>query len=431
MDIRCAPLMQVQMVRDEHSSQWYVLLQQHHLTSDHIGQEVLLRDLMAHLAGRMEDLSEPVPYRGFVWQMLAQAQGKEAEVFFRGKLGDVEEPTTPFGLVNVHGDGSEIEEAQGRLEDELARRARRTAQRLGVSAATLFHTAWALVVARTSGREDVVFGSVLSGRMQGGADVGRVMGMFINTLPLRIKLKESSAEGLVKQVQREIVELLQYEQASLAVAQSCSGIVGSAPLFSAVLNYRHRATIEGRRESAASFGIREVALQDLNNYPCTMSVTDQGEGFDLDAQMDRRIDPLRVVNYLSRALASLVEALESAPESQVLTLEVLPESERHQVIHEFNATEAAYPQEKAIHELFEWQVEKTPDAVAVVCEDQQLTYEELNRRSNQLAQARSRTGAAGGAVRRAQLGDDHRAAGHTQGGRCVCAAGPELSSGAA
>ena len=99
-----------------------------------------------------------------------------------------------------------------------------------MSAATLFHAAWALVVARTSGRDDVVFGSVLLGRLQGSAGAQRVLGMFINTLPLRLRLQDVTAKELVEQTQRELVELLSHEQASLAVAQRCSGIsrIGAA-----------------------------------------------------------------------------------------------------------------------------------------------------------------------------------------------------------
>ena len=104
-------------------------------------------------------------------------------------LGDVEEPTAPFGLLDVQGDGSGIEEARldaGAGAGAAAAAGRRG--RLGVSAASLFHLAWAQVLARTSGREDVVFGTVLFGRMQGGEGPDRALGLFINTLPVRIAI---------------------------------------------------------------------------------------------------------------------------------------------------------------------------------------------------------------------------------------------------
>ena len=115
----------------------------------------------------------------------AVRQAKRAP-FFRGKLADVVEPSAPFGLLDVHGDGSQIEEAQQEIEPGLARRIRACARRMGVSAATVFHAAWGLTVAHTSSRDDVVFGSVLLGRLQGSAGSQRILGLFINTLPLKI-----------------------------------------------------------------------------------------------------------------------------------------------------------------------------------------------------------------------------------------------------
>ena len=110
------------------------------------------------------------------------------------------------------------------------------------------------------------------------------------------------------------------------------------------------------------------------------------------------------------------------------------ERELEQVLFEWNETEAKYPKNKFIQDLFEEQVEKTPDAVAVVCGDEDLTYGELNRRANQLAHYLRElgvTGCAGGHLRGARVGDDRRSAGSVEGGRSLCAAGPGLSAGAA
>src|SRR5262249_55163528 len=99
----------------------------------------------------------------------------------------------PFGLLDVRGDGTGIEEAYLALEGDLARGMRANARRLGVSTASLCHLAWAQVLARVSGREDVVFGTGLFGRMQGGAGSDRVMGLLIKTLPVRIQIGEEGA----------------------------------------------------------------------------------------------------------------------------------------------------------------------------------------------------------------------------------------------
>jgi amino acid adenylation domain-containing protein len=384
LDLRQAPLMRVKVAADSQGTQWYALLQTHHLVFDNESLHIMLTEVMAYLERHAERLPEPVPYRNHVAQALAHARTHDAEAFFRSKLRGVEDPTAPFGLLDVHGDGSQIDRACQALEPGLAERVRAQARRLGVSAATLFHAAWALVVSHTSGREDVVYGTVLLGRLQGSAGAQRILGMFINTLPLRLQLQGVSARELVQKTQHELVELLNHEQASLAVAQRCSDISGSAPLFSTLLSYRHSGVDRGS-EFAGADGVTSLASQGGTNYPVLLSVDDQGEGFVLEMETDRRIDPHRMLGYISTTMQSLAETLEKAPETEALALSVLPESERCQVIELFNATHAVYPQGKLIHELFEEQAERMRDAVAVVYERQSLTYVELNGKANQLA----------------------------------------------
>ncbi|EPM82196.1 condensation domain-containing protein, partial [Pseudomonas syringae] len=106
-------------------------------------------------------------------------------------------------------------------------------RQLGVSAASLMHLAWAQVLGRLSGRDTVVFGTVLIGRLGGTEGAERTLGVFINTLPLRIDLAEQTARDAVLQTHRRLTGLLAHEHASLALAQRCSALPAGAPLFSA------------------------------------------------------------------------------------------------------------------------------------------------------------------------------------------------------
>jgi amino acid adenylation domain-containing protein len=384
MDLRKAPLMRLQVAANPDGVQWYVLLQLHHLVCDHESLDIMLAKLAAYLKQRAQGLPEKMPYRNHVAQVLAYRQTHDAEAFFRNKLGAIDEPTAPFGLLDVYGDGSRIDRAIQVLDADLAQRIRAQAPRLGVSAATLFHAAWALVVSHTSGRDDVVYGTVLLGRLQGNAGAQGALGLFINTLPLRLRLQDITAKELVEQTQRELGELLTHEQASLALAQRCSGIAASAPLFSSLLNYRHSQT-DITSEFTSEAGVACLAVRSGTNYPIVLSVDDQGESFVLDMETDERVSPHRMIRYVSTMLQSLLDALERTPLAPALSLPILPECERHQVIDLFNATQADFPRDKLLHQLFEAQVERTPEAVAVVYEGRSLTYAELNGRANQLA----------------------------------------------
>ncbi|HEX2095281.1 MAG TPA: amino acid adenylation domain-containing protein, partial [Longimicrobiaceae bacterium] len=242
--------------------------------------------------------------------------------------------------------------------------------------------------ARLTGRQDVVFGTVLFGRMQGGTGADRVLGPFINTLPVRIGVGAEAVEASVRRTHGVLAELLRHEHASLALAQRCSGVAAPAPLFTSLLNYRYGRRRGGSREAGrAREGMQGIRGQERTNYPVALAVDDLGEEFSLAAQAVVPVEAERVCALMHTALERLVEALEVSPGQSVGSIDVLPEAERRQVVEVWNATEAAYPRDLCVHELFERQVERTPDAVAVVFEGERVSYAELNRRANRLARS--------------------------------------------
>ncbi|MFN4929378.1 AMP-binding protein, partial [Bradyrhizobium sp.] len=384
LDVRRAPLLRVVIARDPRSEGWLLLLQFHHLVMDHTGLEILSEEIASHLRGEAERLSAPLPFRTYVAQARLGMSREQHETFFREMLGKVEEPTAAFGLLNVQGDGSSVEEARQVLSSELAERLRRQARVLGVSAASLFHVAFAQLLARSCGRSEVVFGTVLFGRMQGGEGAERTPGVFINTLPVRICIDETGAADATRAVQIRLAELLRHEHAPLALAQRCSRVTPPAPLFSALLNYRHSGSGSGTGSGGLE-GIKGLGGEERTSYPLTVSVDDLGAGFALTAQVEAAVGAQRVCAFMATALEGLVAALERTPERPLRQIDVLPEAERHRVLVEWNATAAAYPQHTCVHELFEAKAERTPDAVAVVHEERRLSYAELNIQANRLA----------------------------------------------
>jgi amino acid adenylation domain-containing protein len=359
----------------------------HHLVCDHTTLEQVLVEVHAYVEGQSAALPQPVPFRNFVVQARRGVSEAEHRAFFSQMLGEVDESTSPFGLVDVQGDGTRIREARRLLAPELAARLRRCARRLSVSPATLFHVGWARVLALTSGRDDVVFGTVLIGRMESGAGSDRSLGLFINTLPIRIRTAESTVAQAVTDTHRLLSQLLRHEHASLAMAQRCSGVPAGAPLFSALLNYRHSPGVRSESASRAQLwpGVQMLHVEDRTNYPVTLSVDDLGEGFGLTAQITESINPLRVCSYVETALSNLMDALETAPATALCSIRILPSEERHQLLVDWNATQAEFPADTCIHQLFEAQVLRTPEAIAVESENGDLTYSALNRRANRLA----------------------------------------------
>ncbi len=381
-----APLVKLVYAADAATGRCVAMLLFHHLVLDHLALERVRQEMQAHLSGQAAWLPAVVPYRDYVAQAKQRVSQAAHEAFFREMLGDVEAPTLPFGLQDVQGDGGAIEEVTLRLDAALSARLRHQGRQAGVSAASLHHLAWARVVAVLSGRDDVVFGTVLLGRLQGGRSAERALGLFINTLPLRVAVHGQDVLAGTRAVHARLSALLGHEHAPLALAQRCSGVAAPQPLFSALLNYRHSAAPAASAATAPTWsGIDVLEMKERTNYPLTVSVDDLGDGFELNVQSAAGIDPERIAGYLETALVSLTEALERGGREPLHSLTVLPVAERQLLLARWNETAADSARQASLSGLFEAQVVRAPEAIAIEQGERQLSYRALNALANRLA----------------------------------------------
>ncbi|MFF4218479.1 amino acid adenylation domain-containing protein [Streptomyces nondiastaticus] len=386
MDIGRAPLLRAYVAAEPgDGTHWLMVLQNHHLIQDHTTIDVLLEEVCALLLGHEDRLPEPVPFREFVAQARLGVSREEHEDFFARLLGDVDEPTAPFGVLDVHGDGAGVHESRATMDAALAERLREQARRLGVSPATLFHVVWARVVAATSGRDDVVFGSVMFGRMQAGTGADRTPGLFINTLPVRVATGRTSVTDAVRAMQAQLADLLVHEHAPLTLAQQASALPADAPLFTSLLNYRHDGGGAGGEGLQTGLdGIRLLSAHERTNYPLAVSVDDMGTGFGVVAQATASIDPETVCGLVLAVAEGVVVALEEGSAARLDQVDGLSGAERAKILHEWNDTACEEPA-GTLPELFEARAAGSPDAVALVHEDEELTYAGLDARADRLA----------------------------------------------
>ncbi|KAG0211800.1 hypothetical protein BGX28_007390 [Mortierella sp. GBA30] len=383
IDLTNAPLTRYAVAQDA-DGRWILLQLLHHIIGDHSTLEVMEEEIQAILAGKGNTLLPPQPFRNLVAQARLGTSVEAHEAFFTKMLADIETPALPYGLTDVHREGVNVTESHRTLTQDLHERLRNHARRLGVSLAALCHLAWAQVIAGTSGQHRVVFGTVLFGRMQGGSGSDRTMGLFINTLPLRIDVEGSTVLHKIHQVQNDLATLLEHEHASLAMAQRCSSVPSGTPLFSAILNYRHNAA-PSETTSTGNSGIEFLSGVERTNYPFVMSVEDSGSSLGLTAQVIQPYESSRICQYMEQALQSLAETLELAPDTPIQALDILPSEERDLMIRSWNQTEHIFPCDRCVQQLFEDQVKKSPYAIAVVYDSLSITYSGLNNNANNLA----------------------------------------------
>jgi amino acid adenylation domain-containing protein len=381
LDVRRAPLLAATVGQDG-SGAWLLALLSHHLVCDHVTLELIMEEVRALLNGGSAGLAAAVPFRRFIAQLADDDLDAHA-AYFRSRLEDVTMPSAPFDVLEVRADGAAVTESRRALEAALDARVRGAARRHQVSPAALCHLAWAAVVGRFCGQDDVVFGTVLLGRMQGIEQGQRMVGMFINSLPLRIRLQGTVAQAL-QSVHEELVELLQHEQAPLSLAQRCSTVAPPLPLFTTMFNYRHSST--GRRIAGEEWGdMRLVHAQERTNYPVTVSVDDFRDGFELRVLAVDGVDGAQLAHGLESALDALVGALEAEPASPMAALEIFDAAQRELLTKTVNDTRRGYDRAALIHELIERQAAARPHAPALSVGHEHISYAELNRRANLVA----------------------------------------------
>jgi len=394
IDLTQAPLLRFMVAQDTDGG-WILLQLIHHLIGDHVASQIMNHEIEVILHGRGRNLPTPHPFRNAIAQAIPESQHDIHKPFFEDMLGEIDEPTFPYGMVEVQNNGAHVAESHSILSQELNNRLRFQAKQMGVSLASLCHVAWSLVLARTTGQKRVVFGTVLLGGAQNDQEVGSTMGIFINTLPFQCDINSQTARECVRQAHTRLAALLDHEHASLALAQKCSGLLAGTPLFSALLNYLHTSQLSGSSELEMEFvsqeqqvhfpGIKLLGGWERTNYPFVINILDSESALGLTVQTQQPIEPSRVRGYMEQALESLVITLESDSNMAVSRLEILPLVEREVLLHGLNATQQNYPDHLCIHHLFEKQAEQTPQATALVFNDQSMTYGELNESANRLA----------------------------------------------
>ncbi|MEG4490502.1 amino acid adenylation domain-containing protein [Microcoleus sp. D3_18_C4] len=388
-DMRQPPLMRMTLIKLAKDT-YYFIWSHHHLLLDGWSNPTILTEVFdfyqAELNGEQLSLPRPRPYRDYiVW--IQQQNLSEAESFWRQRLQGFTAPT-PLPIERNFGSaaGEESDREQQILLPVATTAALRSlARQQQLTLNTLVQGAWGLLLSRYSGEEDIIFGTVVSGRPPDLAGVESMVGLFVNTQPARVKIRpKDSLLSWLKQLQDRQIEARQYEYSPLVEVQRWSEVPGTLPLFDTLVVFENYPLESSLQKRVKNLEIESVLSFEKTNYALTLTVV-PGEELALKIGYNsNRFEDSAIARMLGH-LQTLLEGMTANPERKLSELPLLSAAERQQLLVQWNDTQADYPKNSSIHELFAAQTERTPDAVAAICENEQLTYRELNAKANQIA----------------------------------------------
>ena len=384
-DVSAPPLLRFALIRlsaDRHR----LVLSSHHLLMDGWSAPIVVRELLALYAQRGDGsalssaLPGVTPYRDYL-AFVASQDRSAALAFWRQALAGLEEATR----IVAHDPGRAAvapEQIVLSLGEPLSSALSATARAAGVTLNSVLQALWGILLGRLSGRDDVVFGVTVAGRPAEIAGIESMVGLFINTLPLRLKLSPGQPlSALLRRTQESQSQAMAQQYVGLAEIQQAAGL---GELFDTLLVFENYP-VDRESLAADAGGLRLGAVRghDATHYPLSLMVR---PGERLALRLDYRPDLFDrgSVAALGERLIRLLEGAVAAPDRSIGALPILSGSERETIVSLWNATARAVSP-ATLPALFAAQALRTPDAVALVFEDRRLSYAELEAHSNQLA----------------------------------------------
>ncbi|MEU6352023.1 amino acid adenylation domain-containing protein [Streptomyces sp. NPDC047072] len=378
-DLAEPPLLRCALVRqDEHRSR--LILTFHHIIADGWSLPVLHRELLAFYGTDTPPLDEVTPYRKHL-RALAERDHEASREVWRSALAGLDEPTR---LVEAPAGRAPVRPAHVRVELSELTTARLTerAREHGVTLGTVVQTAWGLLLGRLTGRHDVVFGTTVSGRDTEVDGITNMVGLFINTLPTRFRWAPGEPLGrLLRRLQDEQARLLDHQHLGLAEIQRLAGHAGAGELFDTLVVFENYPAESDLRDASGRVRITGDAFHDTVHYPLALIVK---PGARLDLRLKHHAERLDAdfVRTLGERLVRVLEALAENPDQAAARIELLSADE---ALRAHPAGEEHPVPTGTLAEAFSAQVDRTPEATAVVFEGETLTYGELDARAEALA----------------------------------------------
>ncbi|MFE4519942.1 amino acid adenylation domain-containing protein, partial [Kitasatospora sp. NPDC056783] len=395
LDIASAPLTRLTLVRLP-EARLQLLWTSHHLILDGWSLAQVLSDVFEEYAalttGGAPTPAVRRPFADYV-RWLTEQDAEAARAHWRSVL-DGFATATPLPVDRVRREAHRARSAgthTAALSERVSEQLARTARRSGLTLGTVVQGAWALLLSRYSGEPDVLFGTTVSGRPEELPGVESMIGMFINTLPTRVRVDGArTAADWLRELQEAQAQARRHSAVSLAELTGFSDVPSGSALFDSIVAFENYPFDDAR---AAGTGVRlvEVSSRDATSFPLVLRAYQGGQlGFDL--AYDPELFDAATVRALAERLCLLLTELAAGADRPLRALAWTTAEERRRLLVDGNGTAQGRP-ERTLVELFEAQAARTPYAEAVTCGEEGLDYAELDARADRLAHRLAEFGA--------------------------------------
>lgn len=379
-----APLMRLSLLQiseEEHIAVWSY----HHLLLDGWSVGIVVDQVFRIYERLLHDktfsLPPSIPFRNYItW--LGQQNLAKTEAFWRQKLLGFTKPTTlgiEAGAIKALSEHEDLAQQEIPIPQTTLSSLQTIAQQHRLTLNNLLQGAWAILLSRYSGLDDVIFGIITSGRSIKLAGMEAMVGLFINALPMRARISPNDTLlSWLEKLRDQQFEMSAYEYTPLSQIQAWSELPRGLPLFHSIILFENFPFPANRYLSG------EFVVFEKTNYPLTLKMKLEPVPA-LQLSYDTRYFEPEMINNVLGHLRVLLESFAQNLNQPINKVPLLTTAESHQLLIAWNQTTAVYPQNQCIHQLFEAQAAQTPHKTAVSHHAHSLTYQVLNQRANQLA----------------------------------------------
>uniref|UniRef100_UPI001141ED0F condensation domain-containing protein n=1 Tax=Lacrimispora amygdalina TaxID=253257 RepID=UPI001141ED0F len=395
-DLTYEPLVRIMLIKVSEET-YHLIWSFHHIIMDGWCLPIVFKELLesykAFRKGSSPQLGRVYPYSQYI-QWLENRDDQEASDYWDQYLMEYEQTEQLSRMkVTTAGRGYLQEEYDFTINEEMKARLEKTARDNAATLSTVMQTVWGILLQRYSNTRDVVFGSVVSGRPAEVEGVERMVGLFINTIPVRVRSeKGESFSSLIARQQRAALESEKHSYYPLAEIQSrisCKGeLVQSLMAFE---NYPMEDAVKGDDNGRDNITVLSAKVSEQTNFDLNIIIM-PGKDLRIKFRYNSLAYNKSFLARMAEQMKTIISEIVKRPGIAIEEIDVVPEAERRMLLHDFNQTVMEYPKNQTIHGLFEEQAEQRPDHTAIVFGDKKLTYRELNKRANRLAHALRRQG---------------------------------------